>query len=536
MLPNILKNLYGKIFKNIRQKKADSYTYYACIISGILSALCFLYNLCILSLLSSVPFFLTLLYGSKKHFLFKKFFLLTFLRFFTFFAISYSWFACAYPLDFAHISKIGSILLIAALIAVISLIHSAFFAAMFIPVYKFDFFGFCFPFVCSGIYTLSEYLLCAGDLAFPFSFQYISASKTPVFIQSASLFGSEFITFIIIFVNASIAQTIFSFGEKDRKKYIAASFAPILLIANLAYGIYSLNTPHKAYNTASFLVVQSNISSYDKWSGNTDYIFEKNLEIVNMAFEESSDIDFIVLSETVFPIQFGKDSEKALKYRKELERIAAEKNCNVFFGAFYKENGRTYNAVFMADPFGISDSPYLKRKTVPFGESIPFEKYLGHFFEKSSLNLFDSNISPGIESRIFGSEKGKAGALVCFDSFFQTPSRQSASDGAEVLLLLTNDSWYKNSRELDVHCSHNIMRAVETGRTFVCSANNGISCVISDKGKILSSLGKSIDGYILCEAPLLTEKTLYVKIGDIFALVCAIIVLIPTLKEKFFRF
>jgi apolipoprotein N-acyltransferase len=71
-----------------------------------------------------------------------------------------------------------------------------------------------------------------------------------------------------------------------------------------------------------------------------------------------------------------------------------------------------------------------------------------------------------------------------------------------------------------MHHAQSQLRAIETGRYVVRSANTGISSVISDKGEVLRSLDALKTGYVL-EAVRLSERgTAYSIIGNLFAYLC----------------
>ena len=75
------------------------------------------------------------------------------------------------------------------------------------------------------------------------------------------------------------------------------------------------------------------------------------------------------------------------------------------------------------------------------------------------------------------------GALICYDSVFAELSRRSVKNGAEIIAVSTNDAWYKDGPAVKNHKSQSIIRAIETGRYILRSANTGISCIITSKGK-----------------------------------------------------
>ena len=140
----------------------------------------------------------------------------------------------------------------------------------------------------------------------------------------------------------------------------------------------------------------------------------------------------------------------------------------------------------------------------------------------AELNLFADPLTPGEQSSIFETAFGKIGGLVCYDSIYDVLARQSVRDGAQMLVLATNDSWYRDSAAGYQHCRHAVLRAVENGRYLAQSASTGISAVITPQGEITASLGPLCRGYVSSEIAARTSRTLYSYLGDTFVALCAV--------------
>jgi apolipoprotein N-acyltransferase len=127
---------------------------------------------------------------------------------------------------------------------------------------------------------------------------------------------------------------------------------------------------------------------------------------------------------------------------------------------------------------------------------------------------------------------GKVGFLICFDSIFSDSCREQVKNGAQLIAVSTNDSWYKESVALKQHCAHSVMRAIENGVSIVRSANTGISMIISPKGQVLSSVDINRQGVAFAAVPLLSKMTLFTKIGDIIVFVGIAFILLYALYNK----
>ena len=194
--------------------------------------------------------------------------------FFAFYFFVYSWFISLYPLDFAGLGKWESIGVILIPITLIPLIHSV---IMIFGV----FLGYLAAkrtnnsilraVIISFGYVVGEYLQSVGTFAFPWTRLFVGQTAFPSLLQSASLFGSYFITFIMVLVNALIA--LFFINSKENKKRSVACLCLALTVftVNLGYGLVRINlSDNSELKKIDALVLQGNIPSGVKWSGEVD--------------------------------------------------------------------------------------------------------------------------------------------------------------------------------------------------------------------------------------------------------------------------
>ena len=87
-------------------------------------------------------------------------------------------------------------------------------------------------------------------------------------------------------------------------------------------------------------------------------------------------------------------------------------------------------------------------------------------------------------------------------------------------MISTNDSWFSDSAALDMHNGQARLRAIETGRYVVRSANTGISSIIDPMGNVKEELGAQKEGYIVSDVYLRDQRTVYSYVGNIFVYIC----------------
>jgi len=138
----------------------------------------------------------------------------------------------------------------------------------------------------------------------------------------------------------------------------------------------------------------------------------------------------------------------------------------------------------------------------------------------ANVGMLDEDLLAGETSAVIPTESGNVGCGICFDSIYETIIIDSVRNGAELIAISTNDSWFSNSAALDMHNSQSRLRAIETGRYVVRSANTGISSVIDPLGNVKEELGALKSGYVISDVRLKNGTTLYTVIGNAFVYLC----------------
>jgi len=179
---------------------------------------------------------------------------------------------------------------------------------------------------------------------------------------------------------------------------------------------------------------------------------------------------------------------------------------------------------------------YLKQHPVPFGEYIPFRKFLDWI---PPLALVPRDMIRGDGQKIFMVNNTKISTVISFEGSFQRYIRNSVQDGAELVVILTNQASYGESGMSDQFILMSRANAISNGRPIVHAAITGKSAFIDHNGKVISKTE-------LFETRILTEKlevkqteTPYSKYGNylnyIFIVFGAVTLLRPKNMFKNFR-
>jgi apolipoprotein N-acyltransferase len=177
-------------------------------------------------------------------------------------------------------------------------------------------------------------------------------------------------------------------------------------------------------------------------------------------------------------------------------------------------DGRLFNQAILYSGSGEIAGRYSKQHLVPGGEYIPFEPVLGWTQRYRRGNAL---LAPGRELKLFRVDGVTIGTPICFENVFPDLFRRFVAEGAELVVLTTNDSSFLESEASREHVIISQIRAVETGRWVVQAAVSGESAIIDPTGRVRARTGLFEQRVLRAEVPTSTARTLYTRLGDWFA-------------------
>ncbi len=348
-------------------------------------------------------------------------------------------------------------------------------------------------------------------------------------IQMADLFGVYGISFVLVFFNAALFVLLLFLLGKDWRGHQVGAFRAVqavlvsltLVTVVLVYGkirIVAVDDAGIGVPKPHVALIQGNIDQALKW--NPAYQISTTKKYVKMTMSAASrQPDLVVWPETATPFYF--------KTSRKLTRLVTDtvKNANVYLlvgspSVEGKKGSRTfYNSAYMVGPDGNTTGRYDKVHLVPFGEYVPL-KFLLSFVGKMVAQVGD--FSSGEKGKILSwkSDFPPVGVQICFEIIFPELSRTLVKNGAGILVNLTNDAWFGKSAATYQHFSMAVFRAVENRRSLIRCANTGISGVIDPSGRILAQTDLFEDTIVERAVPILTETTVYTRIGNLLPMVC----------------
>ena len=528
---HIIENTKGEIVNNKR-------VFIKMLVLGVIFALPYVFSfLWPLSWIALIPFiyFLTEHCVKAKK---RKAYLWGFGFGLGYYLVMYHWFINFYPMEFAGVTKPAAALLVVVCWVGLALVQAIEFGFVTL-IYRALSPRADKPFLCAGVITaiwvLFEWQQNFFWRGVPWARLSVTQTAVPQILQSASLLGNLFISGMIVFVNAMLFYALKHALTGKAPCGIKSLFATLknqrtALFSGIAFGIFAVNLVFGCVRYVAFddtsekklkaAVIQGNISSLDKWSGydSIDTYISLTKECVN-----ETGAQLVVWPETVIPTSINLSSF----IMDEFAQTADELDITLLVGSFAVEKNDEgesvkYNAMYLFLPDGtVSDQRYYKQRPVPFGEYNPAAAITEIFPVLKVLESFnDMRLSPGEGSQLLDSEFGKLGSIICFDSIYESISRASVNDGAEIITLSTNDSWFNDSAAVWQHNRHAVLRAIENGRYIVRAASTGVSSFISPTGDVLDTIAPLTEGYEVHEVYMLSGRTVYSYVGNVFVYMC----------------
>lgn len=448
------------------------------------------------------------------------------------------WTATIYWL--AYVSWLGTIILIVYLSFYFGL-FGFFFSLK--PAYS----GSAFIFYTASVWVLLEYLRGFLFSGFPWALLGYSQSFNLPIIQIADITGVWGVSFIIVLANTAMFFALLNKKLISIKRNLGLTLALLFIITT--YGIFKIYFYKKTQRSRvlKLALVQGNIPQDLKWEESFEaFILSEYLKLSTEAAKSKPHM--IIWPEAAFPGIFTEKNRQKQLLSESIKNIGLP----FLIGAVRKDGEDFYNSALLFSPDGKIQDYYDKIHLVPFGEYVPWRKFLP--FLEVVVPIGD--ITPGKDFKIFSLKVPEAkkrfyqddqrisrvhfSTLICFEDIFPYLARRFALGKTDFLVNITNDAWYKFSPASWQHLQASIFRAIETRLPLVRAANTGISAFIHPSGKMLSWV-KSNDGqWIFVQGAISDEITLpinkklsfYSRWGDLFIFLAVSFVLFFLFTKK----
>ena len=341
--------------------------------------------------------------------------------------------------------------------------------------------------------------------------------------QPARWGGVYAVSFLIVAINAIVALLIL---RRTRWTTGATAF---VLVAVVFVMLASQGTMMMAYRLKSLdrevnvIAVQPNVPmTAVKSLRETNELLERHFSLTTRALQSLGDRPgprLVIWPES--PMNFAYSTDSVLQER--LANFAKQNRTSLLFNSLEPApKDGSYNSALLINEEGRLISQYDKIRLMPFGEYVPLPQWLPG---ASLISGIVGEFTPGDSYTLMPFGERRAGVFICIEAAYPWVARRLSSDGADVLINISNDGYLGPNAVMRQHLANAIFRAAENGKPLLRVTNTGLTALISDRGEVLDLTGGFQTDVRVWHKPESTGggDTFYTRHGDLFAQICTAI-------------
>lgn len=412
----------------------------------------------------------------------------------------------------------------------------------------------------AAVRVIYEWAKSTGFLAYPWGVLSMAAFDNKLLAQSADIFGTYGLTFMMAFAAGTLGELMLflqkkrfckEFSVQNAKNVLVCNAKCLLLMLSFAscYGAYKLEQFTPVQKTLNAVLVQQN---KDPWASSDDtesmrISMELSEKGVTEFERDGIQPDLVVWSEAVLRYAFPHSTKRYHFYPQEESLFDFIQRMNVPFviGGPYVIDAslnKYANAALVFDRTSLFKGYYGKSHLVPFAEVIPGVEYpwvrkcmnrmvgfSNGWTAGGQYNLFEIEAKKCVETpavKIVSLAEGagepqkatvRAALPICFEDAFPDVCGPFHQAGAEVFVNITDDSWSKTQSAEWQHFAVAVFRSIEYRTSLVRATNAGVTAVVDNKGRVLQSLPLFESGYLNAKIPVYKwQETVYSRFCNWF--------------------
>lgn len=408
------------------------------------------------------------------------------------------------------------------------------------------------------VYWLTyEYIHFNWDLSWPWlALGNVFADK-PGWVQWYEYTGISGGSLWVLLSNVLAYQLFYTYRQSGRSRMYFTALATWLLVLFVPLLLSRMVTvkPLPAA-TQNIVVVQPNIDPWDEKfeAGKQAAQLEKLIRLSESRIDVHTRL--VVWPETAIPVGVNEDRLREnyflspvwafLQRHPQINLLTGIEGYREFStrpgrlsrpipdGSGYYE---AYNSAALLDT--VQSQFYHKSRLVPGAEVLPgFLQFMASAFEK--FGGTGGGYARDTAAVVLSTTDAdyRIAPAVCYESVYGEYLTEFIRKGANIICIITNDGWWGNTPGYRQHMNYARLRALETRRWVVRSANTGISCFIDPAGQVYSPLPWDQEGAIKLDVPVSGYETFFVRHGDwlskgmLFAAVLLIILTVVTFIRR----
>jgi apolipoprotein N-acyltransferase len=339
----------------------------------------------------------------------------------------------------------------------------------------------------------------------------------PWLMQTASIAGVYGMSFVVVCVNAALAETwLEPTARRTRIRSCAVALLPA--IAAILHGMLVLPPPEAAGPGTPIAIVQANLDLGSAWQSD---FYGRNLDEylrLTQSVQRATHPRVVFWPEGAMTFLL----EREPLYRAAIGNVLAQGDTELVAGGPTVtpagQPERFFNTIFLLQPDGEVRARYDKEYLVPFAEYFPLASLdcLRRRFERVRVFHPGSTVAP-LPTAI-----GPAAIATCNEGMLPEVVARRVADGATFIVNPSNDTWTADPTYSALQFDIVTLRAVEQRRYLVRPSTAGPSAIVDPWGRIVVETAPFTRAVISGRIVPRTDTTLYARTGDLFAVLCAV--------------
>ncbi|MEH6575883.1 MAG: apolipoprotein N-acyltransferase [Amphritea sp.] len=354
-----------------------------------------------------------------------------------------------------------------------------------------------------ALWVVFEWLRSWLLTGFPWLFLGYSLLDTPLAVYAP--FGGVWLLSFYVVLCGALTITVF---KRLNHPLQALSLLALILIpwggADKVPADWTINSG----KDLQVMLVQANIPQQAKWQRDQ---LPGILEQYSKLSQDSEEVDLLIWPETAIPTFYRNALEDLNPLLQQLE----QQNTAMISGipSVFRDNTKPRNTGYYNSLtiFSGGNGSYHKQRLVPFGEYVPLESLLRGLIDFFNLPMSSFSLGP-VEQQLLQVNGVKIAPYICYEIAYPELVRESSLE-SNLLLTVSNDTWFGHSIAPAQHLQIARMRALETGRWLIRSTNNGITALVSPEGKITATIPQFETAVLRGTVSLMEGQTPYQQYG-----------------------
>ena len=345
-----------------------------------------------------------------------------------------------------------------------------------------------------------------------------SQAYQPMLIQPARWGGVYAVGFLIVAVNTGLALLVL----KRTAKSLMFAGAMVTGVAILVFASYAtLPSENSGPTDVTVVALQPNVPMDPvKSADELRELRDRHIAMSENALRQVANdgtARLVIWPESPMNFSYGSDSQ----FREFVTHFATANRTSVLFNSLEPAtNDGVLNSAVLINEQGRLIAQYDKIRLLPFGEYVPLPRWLPGV---SFIGAIVGDFTPGTNYSLMPVGTSRAGVFICIESAYPEIARRFTTEGADVLINISNDGYLGPTAVMRQHLANTVLRAVENNRPLLRVTNTGITAYITATGEVKEAtqgFQADVRKWTINRGP--KANTFYSSHGDIFVAANAI--------------